>query len=163
MTAEITADYMTGAIARCVELHARYYAETAGFGRHFEAKVAGGLAYFCERLDRPCNRLWLATEAGRILGSVAIDGEDLGSNLAHLRWFIVEREAQGRGIGRRLLAGAMAFCLEQHFAECHLWTFKGLDDARKLYEAHGFVLAEEWLGTQWGKEVTEQRMVRRFR
>ena len=38
-----------------------------------------------------------------------------------------------------------------------LWTFAGLDAARRLYERAGFRLAEERRGTQWGIEVTEQR------
>ena len=53
------------------------------------------------------------------------------------------------------------FCDRRKFAETHPWTFRGLDAARHLYEAHGFVLAEERSGKQWGKTVMEQRFVRR--
>ncbi len=56
----IRSGYRPGAIARCVEMHALYYAARAGFGRDFEAKVAAELAEFTGRLDRPCNQLWLA-------------------------------------------------------------------------------------------------------
>ncbi len=42
----------------------------------------------------------------------------------------------------------------------HLWTFRGLDAARRLYEANGFALVEEQPGRQWGEEVIEQRFVR---
>ena len=49
--------YRPGALARCAEMHARYYARTAGFGRPFEALVASGLAEFSERLDRPGNEI----------------------------------------------------------------------------------------------------------
>ena len=55
----------------------------------------------------------------------------------------------------------MKFCESRDFQETQLWTFKGLDAARKLYEAAGFVLAEEWSGHQWGRVLTEQRFVRR--
>jgi GNAT superfamily N-acetyltransferase len=156
--------YLPGIIGRVAELHGTYYHRTVNFGQFFEAKVATGLAEFTARLDRPCNRLWSAveaTEAGpRIVASVAIDGEDLGNNLAHLRWFIVDDSIQGRGIGKQLLQQAMAFCDEQAFHETHLWTFRGLDAARRLYEASGFTLAEEWTGTQWGREMVEQRFIR---
>lgn len=152
--------YRPGALARCAQMHAGYYARAAGFGRSFEALVASGLAAFSERLDRSCNGLWLALKGERVVGTVVIDGEDLGSGLGHLRWFIVDDEARGHGAGRALLAEATAFCDRQGFGETHLWTFRGLDAARHLYEAHGFVLAEERAGAQWGTEVMEQRFVR---
>jgi len=37
---------------------------------------------------------------------------------------------------------------------------KGLDAARSLYERNGFTLADEYVGTQWGTPVTEQKFVR---
>lgn len=163
LAVEIKAGYRPGAIARCVDMHANYYARTAKFGRPFEAQVAAGLAEFSARLDKPCNQLWLAIQLDRIVGTVAIDGEDLGEGRAHLRWFIVDDGMRGAGVGRRLLSEAVAFCERRHFAECHLWTFRGLDAARRLYEAHGFSLVEERPGRQWGEEVLEQRFVRQMR
>ncbi len=50
-------------------------------------------------LDRPRNAIWSALRDGEIVGSVAIDGEDLGGGLAHLRWFIVEDGLQGAASG----------------------------------------------------------------
>lgn len=154
--------YRTGAIARCTEMHARYYAQVAQFDRSFEAQVAGGLASFCQRLDKSRNQLWLAAHDDRIVGTVAIDGEDLGPDIAHLRWFIVSPEMRGKGIGRQLLNSAIDFCTQQDFTECHLWTFKGLDAARHLYERHGFNMVDERPGTQWGKQVIEQKLARKL-
>jgi DNA-binding MarR family transcriptional regulator/GNAT superfamily N-acetyltransferase len=157
----VAAGYRPGLLARCVELHATWYARAVGFGRDFEAAVAGGLAKFAARLDRPCNQIWWAELGGEVVGTVAIDGEDLGPGCAHLRWFIVAEGARGRGVGRGLLREALAFVDRQGFAETQLWTFPGLDAARRLYEAAGFALAEERLGRQWGEAVMEQRFVRR--
>ncbi|SHG70252.1 helix-turn-helix domain-containing GNAT family N-acetyltransferase [Pollutimonas bauzanensis] len=156
----IESGYRTGAIGRIVEMHAQFYAVQAGFGSFFERKVAGGLAEFIDRLERPCNGLWLALSGERIVGSVAIDGEDLGERRAHLRWFIMDEGFRGTGAGRHLLREAVAFCDEQRFAAVELWTFKGLDAARRLYEAFDFVLEQERPGRQWGKEVIEQRFLR---
>ncbi len=157
---KIETGYRVGAIARCVEMHALYYAREAGLGLAFEARVAGDLAEFAKRMERPCNRLWLAVENECVVGSIAIDGEDLGSGRAHLRWFIVDDVVRGSGLGRKLLAEALAFCDANDFSETQLWTFQGLDAARRLYESSGFVLAEEYSGAQWGKDVMEQRFVR---
>jgi DNA-binding MarR family transcriptional regulator/N-acetylglutamate synthase-like GNAT family acetyltransferase len=157
---EIERGYQPGVIGRVAEMHAAFYARHAGFGQFFESQVAAGMAEFASRLDKPCNGLWVAKHAGRIKGAVAIDGEDLGGGVAHLRWFIVDDDLRGSGVGRKLLAEALAFCDSHGFASTRLWTFKGLDAARRLYEQFGFVLDEEQAGAQWGSEVVEQRFVR---
>jgi DNA-binding MarR family transcriptional regulator/GNAT superfamily N-acetyltransferase len=158
---EIHEGFLPGAIGRIAEMHGRYYAREWAMSSFFEARVASGMAEFSQRLDRPVNQIWLALQAGEIVGSAAIDGEDLGEGKAHVRWVIVDDGVRGSGTGRRLLDAAMAFCDARGFQETHLWTFKGLDAARKLYEAAGFRLAEEWSGDQWGQVLTEQRFVRR--
>ncbi len=155
--------YRAGAMGRCVEMHARYYARGAGFGASFEALVASGLAEFSSRLDQPGNGLWLALQQGQIVGTVAIDGEDLEPGIAHLRWYIVDDGVRGGGAGKALLSAALDFCEAHGFEAVHLWTFRGLHAARHLYEAHGFLLAEERPGQQWGTEVMEQRFVRLLR
>lgn len=152
--------YQPGLIARITQMHALYYARTAGLGQHFESVVASGLAAFCSRLENPKNAIWTATLHGEIIGSVAIDGEDLGGSVAHLRWFIVDDGARGSGLGRELLGRALAFVDQQGFEQTRLWTFDGLTAARHLYESQGFVCVEEKLGVQWGKEVLEQRFER---
>lgn len=157
---EIVAGYRSGLIARITEMHARYYAREHGLGWRFESLVAGGLAEFCGRLDRPCNAIWTLQQGGEIVGSLAVDGEDMGAGIAHLRWFIVGDGLRGRGAGKRLLDTALAFADERGFRETHLSTFAGLDAARHLYESRGFVLAEQHTGTHWGKELVEQSFVR---
>ncbi|MFT4012958.1 MAG: helix-turn-helix domain-containing GNAT family N-acetyltransferase [Paracoccus sp. (in: a-proteobacteria)] len=157
---EICAGYRPGLIGRIAEMHALYYARTSGFGQVFESVVAGGLAEFGGRLGKSRNEIWAALKGGHIVGSVAMDGEDMGAGIAHLRWFIVDDMVRGGGAGKRLLDAALAFADRQGFAETHLWTFSGLDAARHLYEARGFALVEERPGSQWGSEVLEQRFVR---
>ncbi|SAK68737.1 MarR family transcriptional regulator [Caballeronia hypogeia] len=151
--------YRPGCIGDVASLHARYYAQHAGFGVFFERKVATGLAAFAESLPAPGKALWLVMKGERTLGSLAIDG-DLQTRVAHLRWFIVDDALRGSGIGRQLMTRAMTF-VDAHYDETCLWTFKGLDAARHLYESFGFGLADEAEGTQWGATVTEQRFTRR--
>jgi GNAT superfamily N-acetyltransferase len=160
MKIDISEGYQTGLIARITEMHAKFYALHWGFGRAFEVVVASGLADFASRLDHPLNNIWVATSGDKIVGSVAIDGEDMGAQVAHLRWFITEDAIRGTGAGRELLAKALAFVDAHGFAQTQLWTFKGLDAAKRLYEAHGFSCVEERMGAQWGQEVLEQRFAR---
>ncbi|MDE8559320.1 bifunctional helix-turn-helix transcriptional regulator/GNAT family N-acetyltransferase [Pantoea vagans] len=157
---KIVSGYHAGMIGRITEMHGIYYAREHNFGNFFEAKVAAGLADFSARLDKPCNQIWLAMMNERIVGSVAIDGEDLGNNEAHLRWFILDDGCRGSGLGRRLIAEAMKFCDEQKFSSVKLWTFNQLTTARKLYESFGFELSDEWEGDQWGSTITEQQFTR---
>lgn len=152
--------YRPGLIGRIVEMHASYYSRLWGFGAAFEATVAGGLAEFTPRVDAPVNAIWHVQQDGEILGSIAIDGEDLADGCGHLRWFIVDDGLRGAGAGKELMRKAIAFCDAQKFRETHLWTFKGLDAARRLYENHGFSLAQEYSGNQWGTKVLEQKFVR---
>ena len=53
--------YLPSCIGRVTELHAVYYARTAGFGAAFEAKVAAQLAEFCLRYVDGRDGLWLAS------------------------------------------------------------------------------------------------------
>ncbi|WP_299961045.1 GNAT family N-acetyltransferase [uncultured Roseobacter sp.] len=100
---------------------------------------------------------------GRISASIAIDGQDLEGDIAHLRWFIVDDTLRGTGIGKRLLDAAIAFCDAQGFSETHLWMFQGLDTSRALYERVGFRLAEEKNGQQWGADVLDAEVIRQKR
>lgn len=152
--------YVPGLIGRITRMHALFYGRSVGFGASFEAVVAGGLAEFATRMENPDNLILRAEQEERIVGSITIDGEDLGPKLAHLRWFIVDDGLRGAGIGNRLISKAVEFCDRKSFTETHLWTFQGLDAARRLYERHGFRLAEESHGDQWGDEVLEQKFVR---
>ena len=75
---------------------------------------------------------------------------------ARLRWLIVDPAFQGRGIGKLLLETSLDFCKSTCYKRIYLWTFKGLDTARQLYEQAGFQLREERDVNQWGRDITEQ-------
>lgn len=142
-------------------MHARTHGPIVGMGPVFESVVAQAMAEFMPRIGNPVNNSWSIVENGEVIGSISIDGEDLGNNIAHLRWFILSERLRGKGLGKQLLLRALNHCDTHGFDEIHLWTLKGLDDARTLYEKNGFALAEEYVGQQWGKAVTEQKFIRR--
>jgi GNAT superfamily N-acetyltransferase len=157
---DIVTGYRPGLIGQVVSLHAAYYSQAMGYGQPFESRVASGLAEFAGRLDQPCNRVWTVWHQGAVAGSVAIDGQDLGGHVAHLRWFIVGDGLRGTGLGRRLLAQAVQFCDDQGFDTTHLWTVRGLDAAVHLYRSVGFALAAEYDDQSWGLPVREMRLER---
>jgi DNA-binding MarR family transcriptional regulator/GNAT superfamily N-acetyltransferase len=154
--------YRPAIIARTVEMVHLHMHRHFDFGLAFEARIAADLAEFMTRIDAAENETWHAELNGSIVGGISIDGQDLGAGRAHLRWFVVSDGIRGGGIGKALLAQALAFCDQRRFAETHLWTVRGLDAARKLYQSHGFELTEEYYGDQWGKRILEQKFVRQY-
>ena len=154
-----------GLLGDVVALQARYYAEAWGFGPFFEAKLAREMAAFAGRYD-PSRDLILSTAtAEQTTGSITIDGSDPAApdGYLHLRWFILGDGLRGRGLGRALMTEALAFARELERPGVYLWTFAGLDAARRLYDDAGFRLAEEQVGETWGTRVTEQRFVLELR
>jgi len=92
----------------------------------------------------------------KIVGAVAIDRNEAKTSGARLRWFIVDPEYQGRGVGQRLLEVAIVFCRRENIRRVYLHSFAGLDAARHVYEKFGFLLREEKQDKTWGRTVTEQ-------
>ena len=156
----IEAGYAATLLGRMVVMLHGYMHRHFDFGCDFETRISTDCAEFMSRLESPRNQIWRAELDGEIIGTISIDGEDLGDNLAHLRWFAVDDSIQGGGVGKALLTAALHFCDQQGFRETQLWTVKGLNAARKLYEEQGFELAEEYTGDQWGSRVVEHKFVR---
>ena len=148
--------YVPGALGKITEMHALYYHRHSNFGLFFERKVATELSEFLGRFRKTRDGFWLAMRGDRIAGAIALDGIHADDRGAHLRWFIVDPEDQGAGIGGRLLKEALAFSDDHSYRKIRLWTFSGLDAARHLYETNGFRLCAEQEDDRWGVRVTEQ-------
>ena len=157
MSAYAISGYVPGAIGRVAQLHASYYSRNWDFGLYFEAKVATELAAFLRRYDPARDGFWTVLKDAGVEGSIAIDAADAAGAGAHLRWFILSDALRGAGCGNQLMRAAIEHCRQRGYARVYLWTFRGLDAARHLYEKSGFRLVEELEGEQWGRRVQEQR------
>lgn len=153
------ATYSPGAIGRVTEMHATYYHSRWGFGLHFESRVATDLATFLRRFNSARDGFWLASCGDKVVGSIAIDSAGAQLQGAHLRWFIVDETVRRQGIGTLLIETALQFARDAGHASVHLWTFAGLEEARRLYERYGFRLVTEHHGDQWGKPIKEQQFL----
>lgn len=156
----VVAAWAPGVIGGVAALHARFYAESHGFGAFFETKVASELGGFLGRFD-PARDLFRCAldDAGRVLGSIALDaGDPSPAGLWHLRWFILDAPLRGQGLGRDWLAACIAQARQHGAPGIYLWTLAGLDAAGRAYAAAGFVVTERVAATQWGRQTEEIRM-----
>jgi len=101
---EILKGYRPGIVGRCLDMHISYYSQAHGFGAEFESGLAKGLGDLCERLGKKGNEVWYAVKggSGEIVGTVWVDGDDLGEGKAHLRAFVVGEGVRGEGVGRKV-------------------------------------------------------------
>jgi ribosomal protein S18 acetylase RimI-like enzyme len=79
------------------------------------------------------------------------------SGVAQLRYFLIEPEYRGIGLGKKLMAMYMDFVRACGYRAAYLWTTHELAAAAALYRRHGFRLTEEKESTAFGKAVKEQR------
>jgi DNA-binding MarR family transcriptional regulator/GNAT superfamily N-acetyltransferase len=119
-----------------VERHGELYFTEHGWDETFEALVAGITCEFIRNLDAQRERCWIAEHDGRRLGCVFVvagEGES-----AKLRLLLVEPEARGLGVGRRLISECVQFARAAGYGKLTLWTQESLSAARHLYAQAGF-------------------------
>jgi GNAT superfamily N-acetyltransferase len=150
-------DQQAGDLGWVLHRHAVVYKEEFGYSDLFESYVCEGLTPFMKNYDPKRDRLWIGEMGRRRIGSVAVHHVLNCPGWAKLRWFLVEKEARGRGLGYRLLDTAIGFCKKAHYRGIFLWTVSDLDAARRLYERFGFKLTEESKTCPWAAWAHEQR------
>jgi GNAT superfamily N-acetyltransferase len=150
----IRTDVRPGDVGAIVQMHGVIYAQEYGFNPRFEAYVASPLAEFVLR-NSPRERIWIADRQGQVVGSVAM--VDAGEDVAQLRWYLVDPEVRGAGLGSSLLQQALAFCQEAGYRSVILWTVSALVGAARLYQAAGFRKVGQTPGNDWGVEVVEEK------
>ena len=152
---QIRTDIRPGDIGSIIYLHGILYAQEYELDQTFEGYVASGLGEFAKSFDKRQDRLWLAEEGERVVGSIAIAGQPNQS--AQLRWFLVHPDVRGSGLGGRLLEQALEFCRAREFRTVFLWTLSDLKAAAHLYEQAGFHRTEQKTHEIWGAVRTEER------
>jgi len=137
-----------------VQRHGELYHAMFGWDANFEALVAEIAARFLRECDPRWERGWIAEIRGDRVGSIFLTRRS--KTVGQLRMLLVEPSARGRGIGARLVGECVSHARHVGFRTMGLYTSRGLDSARRLYEAEGFQLVNEEVEELWGKEHTAQ-------
>jgi GNAT superfamily N-acetyltransferase len=147
-------EHRPGDLGWIVQIHAEVYAREYGWDGTFEAMVAEIAVKFIQNYDAKKERCWIAEVGRERVGSVLVAKES--ETVAKLRVLIVDRRARGLGIGARLVAEALRFARMAGYRKMVLWTNKGLDVARHIYEKEGFRLTAEEEHHSFGKDLVGQ-------
>ncbi len=129
-----------------VSRHGALYAQEFGWDWRFEALVARIAADFVDRFDPAREACWIAEREGRPLGCVflvqardeATGAPDPG--VAQLRMLLLEPEARGSGLGKRLVEACHGFARQAGYRRMRLWTNHILLAARGIYQKAGYRL-----------------------
>jgi GNAT superfamily N-acetyltransferase len=150
----IRTELRPGDIGYVTFMHGALYRREYGYGIQFEAYVAKGLCEFYEKYDPKRNRVWVCEHIKKIIGFLLL--MDRG-RAAQLRYFLIEPEYRGLGLGMKLLNLYMEFLHQSGYKESYLWTTHELSTAAFLYQRFGFKLTEEKASISFGKPLREQR------
>jgi GNAT superfamily N-acetyltransferase len=119
-----------------IHRHGALYEQEYGWGLRFEALVAGIAAKFVQDFDAKRERCWIAERDGEPVGSVFVVREDAAT--AKLRLLLIEPQARGQGLGKRLVQECIDFARAAGYRKLVLWTQSNLLAARAIYAGAGF-------------------------
>lgn len=140
-TTYVIRDPRPGDMGWVVHRHGALYAQEKGWDERFEGLVAEVVARFVAGFDPKRERCWIAERDGEIVGSVFLARKS--KTVGQLRLLLVEPSARGLGIGARLVDKVARFARQAGYRKIVLWTNRGLDSARKIYESAGYRMVLE--------------------
>lgn len=142
-------------IDHIIERHMDLYKGEYGFDSTFRGYVSEAIYDFVKSQEKNRENIWVAELNEKVVGSIAIVKVD--DSTVQLRWFLIEPDIRGKGLGKQLMTTAIEFCKENNYSKVFLWTISNLKAARHLYKRYGFELTETSEHDIWGKHLIEER------
>ena len=134
-----------------IQAHGAIYQQEYGWGVRFEALVAEIAAKFIQNFDPKRERCWIAESGGERVGCAFVVRQ--ARDTAKLRLLIVEPQARGSGLGRRLVQECIEFSRARGYRKLVLWTHANLTAARAIYRKLGFRLVRSEAHRSFGPKV----------
>lgn len=151
----IRIDLKPGDLGYVAYRHGKIYSAEFGYGISFEAYVAAGLAEFYRAYEAEKDRVWVCEDEDQITGFLLLMHR--AERTAQLRYFYLEPEYRGIGLGGFLMRLFMDFLQAKAYRRAYLWTTREQTTAAALYGRYGFQLTEEKESIAFGKPLIEQR------
>lgn len=138
-----------GEIGHIIARHGEFYVGELGYPASFEHIVVQAFGEFLSGLTAPRDRIFVATggSGNQFLGSIAVKGRRDAT--AQLRFLLVEAEARGHGLGRRLVRSVIDHARRHGDRRIVLSTASDLTAARALYASFGFQRTASTAGEPW--------------
>ena len=157
MLASITirTELKPGDLGYVIYRHGKLYDEEYHYGISFETYVALGMHEFYGKYNSALDRVWICEHQKKIIGFLLLMHRE--NNAAQLRYFYIEPEYRGIGLGKKMMELYMDHLKDKGYQSSYLWTTDELHAAAALYRRHGFILTEEKQSTTFRKPLKEQR------
>ncbi|MEQ8423365.1 MAG: GNAT family N-acetyltransferase [Cyclobacteriaceae bacterium] len=143
-----------GDMGYVIYMHGHLYHKEYNFGTSFESYVSDGLVEFYRQYDPATNRVWVCEHNNKLIGFLVLMNRGAA---AQLRYFILDPEYRGIGLGKKLMQLYMDFLKSCGYKKSYLWTTEELHPAISLYTRHGFKLTTTKDTDAFGKPLTEHR------
>lgn len=138
-----------------ISRHGILYEEEYGLSSIFSGYVEKGVHHFEQHYNSEKDCMLIPEINGKHVGSIVIVEADDGT--AQLRYFLLEPEARGRGLGDKLVDMALNFCREKGYKHVFLETISFLKTARHIHASKGFIITQSHKNLTWGEDVLEER------
>ena len=152
---QIRTELKVGDLPFVIQAHSDLYQKEYNYGKTFEYYVIKGIAEFYEVYTPEKSRVWVCEHEGNRIGFLALMER---GEAAQLRYFFMDENYRGIGLGKRLMELFMAFLKETGYQSCYLWTTTEQLAAAGLYQRFGFKWVEDMpSNSTFDRPVIEQK------
>lgn len=137
-----------------ISRHRILYEEEYALSPIFGDYVEKGVHNFAEHYDREKECMIIPEMNGNPVGSIVI--AKANDETAQLRYFLLEPETRGHGLGHKLVDITLDFCREKGYKHVFLETISCLETARHIYYSKGFRITQSHKNPTWGKDILEE-------